>query len=189
MTAAVSALSIALLVLAWQIVPGQPPDCMDAPCPPSVDRHSGPVEPLHGVLAAVGMELVVIGWYLIYAVAARTLDLRAVMRWAPVTVAVVVLAVASFGWLLENGAGKSYDPAELGFLIVLGAWLLVPLLLYVVHRGDRTGALLVAAGLAPTALGNALLIRNDPLGFPMAIPAVMLAIGVGTLLIVRRRTT
>jgi hypothetical protein len=184
----VSALSIPLLVLAYQVVPGGPVDCMDAPCPPSLDSGGGPVEALDAVLATVGAEVLVIAAYLIYAVACRTLALRAVARWAPAAVAVVALAVASFGWLLENGAGKTYDPAELAFLIVLCAWVLVPLLLYVVHRGDRTGALLVAGGLAPTALGNALLIRNDPLGFPMTIPAIMLAIGVAVLLIVRRRS-
>ncbi|MET9275053.1 hypothetical protein [Kribbella sp. NPDC003557] len=144
-------------------------------------------EPLHIVLAAAGAELAVIACYLVLAAARRTLDLRAGLRWSPAALAVVALAVGSFGWLMDNGAGLSFNAAELIFLILLGAWLLTPLILRVVQRGDRRAVVPVVIGLAPTALGNALLINNDPLVVPMALPATMLVVGVITVMVRRRR--
>ncbi|WP_350277296.1 hypothetical protein [Kribbella sp. HUAS MG21] len=185
-TAGVSLLSIPLLWVAHLLVPARAIPCQDHPCPPSLDVIRDP-EPIDAVLAAVGVELVVILGYLVLAAARRTLDLRTGLRWLPVAVVIVVLAVGSFGWLLEAGAGRSYDASELTFLILLGAWVLMPLILYVVHRADPRAVVPVIIGLAPTALGNALLINNDPLVVPMALPAIMLVVGVITVLVMRRR--
>jgi hypothetical protein len=188
-TAAVSFLSIPLLYVAYLVVPPERIPCQDHACPPSADEVGvgRAPEPWEVVLAAASAELVVIACYLALAVARGTLDLRTGLRWSPAAVAVVALAVGSFGWLMDNGAGLSFDSAELTFLLLLGSWLLTPLVLHVVHRGDRRAVIPVVIGLAPTALGNALLINNDPLVVPMALPATMLVVGVITVLVVRRR--
>lgn len=186
-TAVVSFVSIPLLWLAYLVVPPERIPCQDHPCPPSIDVVRRSAEPLDIVLAAAGAELAVIACYLVLAAARRTLDLRAGLRWSPAAVAVVALAVGSFGWLMDNGAGLSFNAAELIFLILLGAWLLTPLILHVVHRGDRRAVVPVVIGLAPTALCNALLINNDPLVVPMALPATMLVVGVITVRVLRRR--
>jgi hypothetical protein len=186
MTAVVSCLSIPLLWVAYLVVPSEHIPCQDYTCPPSPDVVRRSVEPSDAVLAAAGAELVVIACYLALAAARRTLDLRAGLRWSPAAVAIVALAVGSFGWLLDNGAGLSFDAAELVFLLLLASWLFTPLVLYVVHRADRRAVIPVVVGLAPTAVGNALLITNDPLVVPMALPAIMLTVGVITVLVVRR---
>lgn len=186
-TAAVSFLSIPLLWVAYLVVPPEHVACQDHACPPSADVVRGTAEPLDAVLAAAVAELVLIACYLAIAAARRSLDLRTGLRWSPAAVAVVALAVGSFGWLLDNGAGRSFDTAEVTFLLVLVAWLFTPLILYVVHRADRQAAVPVVIGLAPTAVGNALLINNDPLVPLMALPATMLAISVLALVAVRRR--
>ncbi|TCC33620.1 hypothetical protein [Kribbella sindirgiensis] len=186
-TAAVSFLSIPLLLVAYLVVPPDHIPCQDHACPPSTDVVRRTAEPLDLVLAAALAELVVIACYLAIAAARRSLDLRTALRWSPAAVAIVTLAVGSFGWLLDNGAGLSFDAAEVAFLLLLVAWLFTPLILYVVHRGDRQAAVPVVIGLAPTAVGNALLINNDPLIPLMALPATMLTIGVLTLVAVRRR--
>lgn len=186
-TAAVSFLSIPLLWAAYYVVPPKDIPCLDHACPPSVEVVRRTVEPWTVVVGAAGVELAVIAGYLVLAAARRTLDLRTGLRWSPVAVAVVALAAGSFGWLMDNGAGLSFDAAETTFLLLLAAWLLTPLILYAVHRGDRRAVLLVVIGLAPTAVGNAVLIENDPLVVPMALPAIMLVIGVITVRVVRRR--
>ncbi|RZT26946.1 hypothetical protein EV649_0694 [Kribbella sp. VKM Ac-2569] len=186
-TAAVSFLSIPLLWVAYLVVPPEEIPCQDHACPPSVDVVRRTVEPWVVVVAAAGAELVVIACYLVLAAARGTLDLRTGLRWSPTAVAIVALSVGSFGWLMDNGAGLSFDAAELTFLLLLAAWLLTPLVLYAVHRGDRRAVLPVVVGLAPTALGNAVLIANDPLVAPMGLPAIMLVVGVITVLVVRRR--
>ncbi|NIK60721.1 hypothetical protein [Kribbella shirazensis] len=186
-TAAVSFLSIPLLYVAYLVVPPDEIPCQDHACPPSADVVGRAPEPSDVVLAAAGAELLVIACYLVLAAARRTLDLRTGLRWSPAAVAIVALAVGSFGWLMDNGAGLSFDAAEVAFLLLLGSWLLTPLVLYAVHRGDRRAVVPVVIGLAPTALGNAFLIANDPLVVPMALPALMLVAGVITVLAVRRR--
>ena len=186
-TAVVSFLSIPLLWVAYLVVPSEHLPCQDHACPPSSDVVRRSAEPSDLVLAAAGAELVVIACYLALAALRRRLDLRTGLRWSPAAVAIVALAVGSFGWLLDNGAGLSFDPAEVVFLLLLASWLLMPLVLYVVHRGDRRAVIPVVVGLAPTAVGNALLIANDPLVVPMALPAIMLTVGVITVLVVRRR--
>lgn len=187
-TAAVSFLSIPLLYVAHLVVPPERTPCQDHACPPSADVVGRAPEPSDVVLAAAGAELVVIACYLVLAAARGTLDLRTGLRWSPAAVAIVALAVGSFGWLMDNGAGLSFDAAEVAFLVLLGAWLLTPLILYAVHRADPRAVIPVVVGLAPTALGNALLINNDPLVVPMALPVVMLTAGVITVLVVRRRS-
>jgi hypothetical protein len=186
-TAAVSFLSIPLIWAASVVVPPEEIPCLDHPCPPSLDVVGRSAEPVDIILAAAAAELVVIAGYLALAAARGTLDLRAGLRWSPAAVAIVALAVGSWGWLLENGAGRSFNAAELAFLILLASWLLTPLILYVVHRGDRRAVVPVVIGLTPTALGTALLVPNDPLVVPMALPAIMLVAGVITVLAVRRR--
>lgn len=186
-TAAASFLSVPLLWVAYLVVPPDHVPCQDHACPPSADVVGRTTDPLDAVLAAAVAELVVIACYLAAAAIRRTLDLRTGLRWAPAAVAIVALAVGSFGWLLDNGAGLSFDAAEVAFLLVLVAWLFTPLILYVAHRGDRQAVVPVVIGLAPTAVGNAVLINNDPLVPLMALPTAMLAIGVITTVAVRRR--
>jgi hypothetical protein len=186
-TAAVIFLSIPLLYVAYLVVPPDSIPCLDHACPPSTDVVGRAPEPWKVVVTAAGVELVVIACYLVLAAARRTLDLRTGLRWSPAAVVVVALAVGSFGWLMDNGAGLSFDAAELTFLLVLAAWVLTPPILYAVHRGDRRAVLPIAIGLAPTALGNTILIANDPLIVPMGLPAIMLVIAVITVLVVRRR--
>ncbi|HEY3559518.1 MAG TPA: hypothetical protein VGL05_18735 [Kribbella sp.] len=186
-TAVVSLLSIPLLWVAYLVVPSEHLPCQDHACPPSPDVVRRSAEPSDIVLAAAGAELVVIACYLALAAVRRTLDLRTGLRWSPAAVAIVALSVGSFGWLLDNGAGLSFDAAELVFLLLLVSWVFTPPILYVVHRGDPRAVIPVVIGLAPTAVGNALLIANDPLVVPMALPAIMLTVGVITVLAVRRR--
>lgn len=110
--------------------------------------------------------------------------LRTGVRWSPVAVAVVALAVGGFGWLIEGGDLNGLDSVRLGSVVLLALWLFTPLVLYGVHRCDPGAVILVVIGLAPTAVCNALVVQEDPVA---ALPAVMLVVSAAVIVIVRRR--
>ncbi|TCC23616.1 hypothetical protein [Kribbella speibonae] len=190
-TAAVSFLTLPLLWAAKVILPplGQGPCPRGAYCPAEV---LGPTDPLGLVVAAAVAEFVVIGCYLALASTRRTLDLRTGLRWFPVAAAVVALAVGFFGWLMDTSSRLDEDldlregssSTESAFALLLFLWLLTPVILYGVHRGDRSAVVPVVIGLAPTAVCGVLLISEHLLN---PLPAIMLVVGVLTALLVRRR--
>ncbi|TDW94338.1 hypothetical protein EV137_1642 [Kribbella pratensis] len=154
------------------------------PCPPSVDSVGSALDPPYLILVTALVELVAIGGYLALAAARRTLDLRTGLRWSPAAVAVVALAVGGFGWMMDGGDLNGLDSVAPGFLLLFAGWLLTPLVLYGVHRGDRGAVILVVIGLAPTAVCNAMLVQDYPAG---ALPGVMLVVSTVVVVIVRRR--
>ncbi|TCC05702.1 hypothetical protein [Kribbella soli] len=188
-TAAVSFLSLLVLWAAyeWWPSPGFESCHRTAggePCPPSVDSIGSALDPPQLILVTAVVELVAIGCYLALAAARRTLDLRTGLRWSPVAVAVIALAVGGFGWLMDGGDLNSFGSVAPGFVLLFALWLLTPLVLYGIHRGDRGAVIPVAIGLAPTAACNAVVVQDDPAG---ALPAVMLVVAVLTVVVVRRR--
>lgn len=187
-TAAAGFLTLPLLWAAYVLSPptGPGPCPADARevCPPSVDTVGGSVNELVLLSATACLELAVIGCYLVWATTHRTLDLRAGLRWSPLAVMIVALAVGGFGWLIDEGYLNGIDSVGFGLVLLLVLWLLAPLALYGVHRADRRAVLPVALGLAPTAAWNALVVTEDPLG---ALPPAMLVVAVVTVVVVRRR--
>ncbi|TCC38333.1 hypothetical protein [Kribbella speibonae] len=184
-TAAVSFLSLPLFWAVYELYPRSgvdpcPEDAQEV-CPPTL---SEPVNELAVLLVVACVELLVIGGYLAFAAARRSLDLRSGLRWSPIAVTIVALAVGGFGWLIEGDDLRRLDSLELALLLLFAVWLLTPLVLYGVHRGDRRAVIPVVLALAPTGAGAAFVATDSPLA---ALPAVMLVVAVLTVLVVRRR--
>lgn len=188
-TAAVTFVSLPLLWVAYWVYPlpkldSCPPDAQEA-CPATV-TVGGSVEAVGRLLPVAVVQLVLIGCYVALTAVRRTLDLRTSLRWAPTTVAVVALAIGGFSWLADEVDLDldDFGTVGLGYLLLLALWLLTPLVLYVVHRGDRRAVLPVFIGLAPTAASGLFELEDSPLA---ALPSVMLVIAVIIVTIVRRR--
>ncbi|WP_327633631.1 hypothetical protein OHB24_26960 [Kribbella sp. NBC_00482] len=187
-TAAVSFLTLPLLWAVYLLRPlaepdSCPPDAREA-CPPSLDTVGGSVNELVLLLATACLELMAIACYLAWAAARRNLDLRSGLRWSPLAITIVALAVGGFGWLIDEGDLNGIDSVALGLLLLFALWLFTPLALYGVHRGDRRAVIPVVVGLAPTAVCNAIVVPDAPVG---ALPAVMLVVSAVVVVIVRRR--
>lgn len=183
-TAAVVALSVPLAVASYvlQLTTGlgrcRPyPDCQVLPAP---DPYTGFI-----LSTTAGAELALIGGYVLLAVARGRLTRDAALHALPTAIAVVVLAIVGLGGWLDAPTHRSAAPAGIGVLILLGLWLLAPLVLYRVQRGDRGAAIPVALALLPTVFVNVFALPRVPLA---ALPPVMLAAAVITVALVRRRT-
>lgn len=187
-TAAVSFLSFPLVWEAYLLFPlAELESCTgdgNAPCPLSLDTGRGFLHELGPLLATACVELVVIACYLAWATARRTLDLRTGLRWSPIAIVIVALAVGGFGWLIDGGDLSGPDAVEPGLVLLFALWLFTPLAVYGVHRGDRRAVIPVVIGLAPTAAVNAYVVPEAPIG---TFPAVMLVVAVLTVVVVRRR--
>ncbi|MGW7682670.1 hypothetical protein ACWGID_18160 [Kribbella sp. NPDC054772] len=130
-----------------------------------------------------GVELLLIGGYLVLATARGRLARSVAFRAVPTAIGVVVLAVVGLGGWLEAPTNHGGSSPGKGYLILLGLWLLAPLVLYGVHRGDRSAVIPVALGLLPTAFVSMGALPKVP---PAALPPVMLVIAVVSVAIVRR---
>lgn len=182
-TAAVTFVTLPLFWLLDELLATTAPDpCANLPrgavCEPvpALDRSDGSPGGLQLFLWTIAAELIVIACYLVLALVRRTLDLRAALRWSPAAVALLVLAVGGFGWLFDRrGNLIGFDAVSVGYLVLFAGWLLAPVILYDVYRGDRAAVVPVAIGLAPTAVVNALFQESFT-----ALPAVMLLVAVAT---------
>ena len=189
-TAAVTFVTLLLFWLLDELLASTAPDpCASVPrgavCEPvpALDRSDGSPTGLQLFLWTLAAELVVIACYLVLALARRTVDPRAALRWSPAAIALVLLAVGGFGWLFDRrGNMIGLDAVSVGYLVVYGCWLLAPVVLYDVYRGDRAAVVPVAIGLAPTAVINALFLESFT-----ALPAVMLLVAVATVVVVHLR--
>ncbi|HET6738039.1 MAG TPA: hypothetical protein VFH76_03870 [Kribbella sp.] len=184
-TAAVVALSVPLAVASYvlQLTTGlgrcRPyPDCQVLIAP---DPYTGFI-----LSTTAGAELALIGGYLLFATARGRLAQNAAVHTLPTVIGVVVLAVVGLGGWLDAPTHRSAAPAAIGYRILLCLWLLAPLVLYRVHRGDRGAAIPVALALLPTVFVSMFAFPKVPLA---ALPPVMLAAAVVTIVIVRRRST
>ncbi|WP_344198073.1 hypothetical protein [Kribbella karoonensis] len=187
-TAAVTFVTLLLVWLLDELLATTAPDpCENVPrgtvCepPPALDRSDGYTSGLELFLWTIAVELLVIACYLGLALARRTIDLRAALRWSPAAVMLVLLAVGGFGWVLDDSRTLS-GSLGIGYLILFGCWLLTPLVLYDVYRGDRAAVVPVAIGLAPTAVLNAAF--QD---WTTSLPAVMLVVAIATVVVVHLR--
>ncbi len=189
-TAAVIFVTVLLFWLLDELLATTAPDpCANLPrgavCEPvpALDRSDGSPTGLQLFLCTIAVELLVIACYLVLALARRTIDPRAALRWSPTAVALVLLATGGFGWLFDrSGNTIGLDAVSVGYLVLFACWLLTPLVLYDVYRGDRAAVVPVALGLAPTAVINALF--QDA---TTALPAVMLVVAVVTVVVVHLR--
>ncbi|TCC33619.1 hypothetical protein [Kribbella sindirgiensis] len=186
-TAAASVLTLPLFWGLRVVLPNSVEvNCVVQPCPPSVDSMGMSVSSAAVLVITAAVELVVIAAYLARAAARRTLDLRTGLRWSPAAVAAVALATGGFSWLLNESQVDLGDLGSTGFgyLLLLALWLLTPLVLYVVDRGDRRAVLPVSIGLAPTAVAGLFALEDSPIA---ALPTAMLIIALTTVLLLRRR--
>lgn len=182
-TAAVAALSVPLTIASYvlQVATGAgrcrpQPECQVHILP---DVYTAFV-----LGTAAGAELLLIGCCLVLAIARGRLARGAALHAVPTVVGAVVLAVAGLAGWLEAPNRHGGDSVGIGYLILLGLWLIAPLVLYGVHRGDRGASMPVALGLLPTALFSMVALPKVPLA---AMPPVMLVFAVITVAILRRR--
>ncbi|MGW5195386.1 hypothetical protein ACWEOO_39445 [Kribbella sp. NPDC004138] len=183
-TAAVAALSVPLALASYvlQVATGAgqcspQPECQELILP---EVYSPFV-----LSTTVVAELVLVGCYLALATARGRLTRDAARRALPAALGVVFLAVAGLaGWLEAPTNHPGDAPVGTGYLILLGLWLLAPVVLYGVHRGDRGAPIPVALALVPTAFVSIGALPKVPFA---ALPAVMLAVAVVAIAIVRRR--
>ncbi|MFD7158726.1 hypothetical protein ACFV9C_29285 [Kribbella sp. NPDC059898] len=180
-TAAVTFVTVLLFWLLDELLATTAPDpCANVPrgtvCapPPALDRSDGSPTGLQLLLWTIAVEVLVIACYLALAIVRRTIDVRAALRWSPAAVMLVVLAVGGFGWLFGNTWTLS-GTVGVGYLILFACWLLTPLVLYDVYRGDRAAVVPAAIGLAPTVVLNAAFQE-----WTTSLPAVMLVIALAT---------
>jgi hypothetical protein len=130
-------------------------------------------------------ELGLVGCYLALATAHGRLVRDAALRALPAVLGVVILAVAGLvGWLEAPTNHPGDAPIRPGYLVLLGLWLLAPLVLYGVHRGDQRAPIPVALALVPTAFVSIGALPKVPLA---GLPAVMLIMAVVAIAIARRR--
>lgn len=191
-TAAVTFVTLPLLWLLDELLATTAPDpCADLPrgaiCEPvpALDRSTGSPTGLQLFLWTIAVELLVIACYLILALVRRTIDLRAAVRWSPTAVALVLLAVGGLGWLFDRrGNPIGLGTVSLAYLVLFACWLLAPVILYDVYRGDRAATTPAAIGLAPTAVLNALFQNATT-----ALPGVMLLVAIAAVAVghLRRR--
>ncbi|WP_328998542.1 hypothetical protein OHA18_29320 [Kribbella sp. NBC_00709] len=189
-TAVVSFLSLPLIWAAFLWLPGlfaggdDGDWCQDGnACVAPDDGSTNSIDGLYLIVAAACVELAVIGCYLAVAASHRGLGLRARLHGLPTAVAIVVLAVGGFAWLLVAEGTELVGSAGIGILL-FAFWLFTPLVLYRVHRADRRAVIPVAIGLAPTAACNAYVALDFLIA---ALPAVMLVVAIGTVVVVRLR--
>ncbi|MGW7682671.1 hypothetical protein ACWGID_18165 [Kribbella sp. NPDC054772] len=185
-TAAVSVLSLPLLLAAdlWLPLPDYDVCYDDEPCP-SLDTITGSSTAWILLLITAGTQLVILGCYIAVALRRRTLDLPAVRRWLPTAIAVIALALGGLGWLI-SAIGLNPKPGQVvTYLVLLALWLLAPLVLYDVQRGDPRAVIPVTLALLPT-VGLTTISALD-FGAFAALPVVMLLIALATVVIARRR--
>lgn len=183
-TAAVAALSVPLALASYglQVATGvgqcsPQPECQEQILP---EVYSAFV-----LSATVVAELVLIGCYLALATARGRLVRDAALRTLPAVLGLVILAVAGLvGWLEAPTNHPGDAPVGIGYLILLGLWLLAPLVLYGVHRGDQRAPIPVALALVPTVFVGLGALPKVPLA---GLPPVMLLIAVVAIALVRRR--
>ncbi|MET9275054.1 hypothetical protein [Kribbella sp. NPDC003557] len=133
----------------------------------------------------VGAEFVLVGCYVALATARGRLARGAALRALPAVLGVVILAVAGLvGWLEKPSNHPGDAPVGTGYLILLGLWVLAPLVLYGVHRGDRGAPIPTALALVPTAFVSVGALPKVPLA---GLPPVMLVLAVVTVALVRPR--
>ena len=157
-SAASAALTFPLLWLFTAWAPFGPEPCIRV-CPGSIPEYD---DVFFAIPSTAVVELVVVGVYLAVVLLRRTADAD-ILRWLPVSVGVVVLAVAPLPPL------SSADSELLAPLPLL--WILVPLVLYFVNRGDDGAAKWVLLALAPSCVMGALVVQENALA---ALPAGLL---------------
>ena len=183
-TAAVAALSVPLAIASYvlQVATGagrcRPwPECEELILPE--------VRTAFVLSTTAAAELVLIGCCLGLAMARGGVKRDAARRTFRTAIGVVVLAVAGLtGWLEAPTNHPGETSVGPGYLILLSLWLLAPLVLYGVHRGDRGASIPVALALLPTAFVSIGALPKVPLA---GLPPAMLLIAAITVSIVRRR--
>jgi hypothetical protein len=178
-TAAVAASSLPLVLVfaAWQpFGPGR--------CGGDVDSAGFPVpctdviEPYNAIFRAVVatgcLQVLAIGIYLVIALPRTTASTGAVLRWAPMSVAVIAMALSAF-------AGATHGALVPGFVL----WLIAPLIFDRIHRADARSAVLLLLALLPSAVVSAIFVLESPF---YALPAAMF-LATGIFVGVRRATS
>jgi hypothetical protein len=158
-TAVVAALTLPLLWLwhLWTPLPSGS-NCSPQDYCPAVEVVDAPLTAFLGWTTLV--ELAVVVGYLAVAGLRGTLRLRTGLRWLPIALSILVLALGGFVALMDT-AGPS---------ALFAVWLATPAILFGVHRGDRRAVLPVLLGLAPTAISCATLVTEVWLaGLPVAV--------------------
>jgi hypothetical protein len=184
-TAALALLSFPLFWAVYWVLPVSAPyNCAQQPCPQSMDSMPAPTA-LNLIVPTAAIELVVLAVYLAIATRRQPLDPRARLRWLPASLVVVALATGGFSWLVDD-VGLDVEvlgDSGPGYLVLLGLWLLTPLVTYAVRRGDRRAAIPVLIGLVPTAVCSIFIVDKYPIA---ALPFVMIVASLPVALVTRR---
>lgn len=180
-TGAVSFLTLALFWVVAQLLPESysdpcPGESAGVACPPLPAVEGGVVSDLQVFLATAGVELAVIAGYLVLAVVRQRTEPGAALRWSPAAVAIVALAVTGFAGILSDDSWSPY------FVL----WIVTPLVLYDVYRGDPGAVIPVVLGLAPTAVCCALVAFWGDLAMGV-LPALMLLVSGAVVVVLSNR--
>jgi hypothetical protein len=183
-TAVVAGLSVPLAMASYvlQVATGvgrcRPwPGCEELILP---EVHTGFV-----LSTTAGAELALIGCCLGLATARGKVPRGAALHELPPAIGVAILAVVGLGGWLEAPSHHAGASPGVGYLILLGLWLLAPLVLHGVHRADRGALIPVTLGLLPTAFVSIGALPKVPLA---ALPPIMLATAITTVAIARRQS-